>query len=267
MSTDGGANFNDIAGETSNTLDVPVVAATSGHQYRAVFTNVAGSTPSSPATLTVVPGLAILASPVSHTAVLGDSVSFTASATGTTKTAIQWQMSSDGGVTFSNIAGATKTTFTVKKVLAGQDGNLYRAKFTNAAGTAVSSVAALTVNFTVTLSKKQPITVEPGTAVTLVAQSSKLAPTGYQWQKSVDKGKTWTDMSGVTAGTLVVNVVVGDNGSYFRAEVTTTKSTTKSMPAILTVSIHRSFRHRRRTCRLPLAPRQRSRPRPTARYL
>jgi len=54
LSTDGGATFNDIPGQTSPTLTVDPTVQKSGYQYRAVFTNACGSSTTSAATPSVV---------------------------------------------------------------------------------------------------------------------------------------------------------------------------------------------------------------------
>jgi len=87
---------------------------------------------------------AVTTSPSSLTITPGQTASFTAAASGTPPPTIQWQLSTDGGVTFSNIAGATSTTITFTASLT-QNGNLYQAVFTNSAGSATSSAAQLTV--------------------------------------------------------------------------------------------------------------------------
>lgn len=56
VSTDDGGIWNNIVGETNTTLNLTCVTLTqNGYKYRAVFTNVCGSTSSDPATLTVTP--------------------------------------------------------------------------------------------------------------------------------------------------------------------------------------------------------------------
>ena len=76
------------------------------------------------------------------------STTFTATATGSPAVRVQWQVSVDGGVAWTNVARATTTTLRVvvaKKTGGLLDGNRYRALFTNTAGQAVSEVATLTV--------------------------------------------------------------------------------------------------------------------------
>ena len=68
-----------------------------------------------------------------------------ASASGYPTPTVQWQVSTNGGSSFSNISGATSATYTINAVTASQNGYKYRAVFTNSAGTATTSVATLTV--------------------------------------------------------------------------------------------------------------------------
>jgi hypothetical protein len=58
---------------------------------------------------------------------------------------VQWQVSTDGGATFANIAGATSTTLLLTAVPASANGNQYRAVFTNSVGSATRTAATLTV--------------------------------------------------------------------------------------------------------------------------
>ena len=54
----------------------------------------------------------IATQPANRTACPGASVSFAAAASGFPTPTVQWQSSSNGGATFTNIAGATSTTLT-----------------------------------------------------------------------------------------------------------------------------------------------------------
>jgi hypothetical protein len=58
---------------------------------------------------------------------------------------VQWQVSTDGGVTFSNLSGATSTTLSFAASTT-QNGNKYQAVFTNSGGSATTTAATLTVN-------------------------------------------------------------------------------------------------------------------------
>jgi hypothetical protein len=58
---------------------------------------------------------------------------------------VQWQISTNGGKTFTNINGATDTALYFDNVTPSMNGYEYRAVFTNMAGTAVTDAATLTV--------------------------------------------------------------------------------------------------------------------------
>ena len=58
---------------------------------------------------------------------------------------MQWQVSTDGGSTWSNISGATSTTFTLSTTTTSENGYKYRAVFTNSLGFATTTAANLTV--------------------------------------------------------------------------------------------------------------------------
>src|SRR5205807_12758 len=120
-----------------------------GNRYRAMFTNTAGSAPSLAATLVVHSPPAITANPSNKVVNEGQSVSFTAGASGSPAPSVQWQLSTDAGGTWENDvtdSGATSMTLTVASASLDQSGNEYRAVFTNGLGSATSSAATLTVH-------------------------------------------------------------------------------------------------------------------------
>jgi hypothetical protein len=75
----------------------------------------------------------------------GDLFSFTAYATGNPTPDVQWQVSTDGGLSFVDIPGASQSTFSAIAT-AADSGNLYQAMFSNTEGEAVSTAAMLTVD-------------------------------------------------------------------------------------------------------------------------
>ena len=135
-----GGKFMNIPNALSNTLTVSVVAADNGNQYRAVFN---GKVMSSAATLTVAKPPVIRTQPMDQMAPAGKPVSFSAASAFPTAT-VQWQVSVDGGETYSNIAGATGLRLTLT-AQAAANGNLYRAVFTYPVGMATTRAAVLLV--------------------------------------------------------------------------------------------------------------------------
>jgi hypothetical protein len=148
LSENGGTTWTDVAGATQTTLTLTAATAVNGDEYRAVFTNVLGSTDSTAATLTVG-GPAITEQPQSEDVASGYPVSFVATASGSPAPSIQWQVSTDHGQSWSNIAGATATTYSFYAA-ADQNLNEYQAVFTDALGTATTEPAILGVNYALT---------------------------------------------------------------------------------------------------------------------
>jgi hypothetical protein len=86
----------------------------------------------------------VTAQPEDQTVVAGDTVSFGAAASGDPAPGLQWQVSTDGGATWTDVASATASPLTFTASLE-QNGNQYHAVFTNSAGSATSDAATLTV--------------------------------------------------------------------------------------------------------------------------
>jgi hypothetical protein len=144
VSTDGGKTYTNIAGATSTTLTFTATAAQNHYRYRAVFSNAVGIATTAAATLTVQYAPTVTLSPSDRTVAPGHWVTFKAAATGNPKPTVQWQVSTDGGATWTDICGATSTTLSFI-ASAGDNGNKYRAVFTNVVGTATTTAATLTV--------------------------------------------------------------------------------------------------------------------------
>ena len=188
-------------------------------------------------TLTVRQAPSILTVPNGRTVVSGNSVTFTASASGFPVPTVQWQVSTNGGRSFSNISGATGTSYTISAVAAGQNGYEYRAVFTNSAGSVTTSAATLTVQYApiVTTNPRNTTVSAGGTATFTAAANSNPAAT-VQWQISLDGGSTWTDITGATSTTLTLtNVSASLNGHKYRAVFTNSIGSATTTAATLTV--------------------------------
>ena len=154
ISTDGGTTWSNIVGNstaTSTTLSGVIFGTfENGWKVRAVFTNGSGSATTNPATLTVAGPVApsVTAQPNDQTDSPGQVSTFSAAASGTPTPTVQWQISTDGGTTWSNIAGnSTATSTTLRGVIFGtfENGWKVRAVFTNGSGSATTNPATLTV--------------------------------------------------------------------------------------------------------------------------
>lgn len=91
----------------------------------------------------IVPQITLQPAAVSVTAPAA--ATFNAGASGTPAADVQWQRSNDDGATWTNIGGATAPSYTLAATAVGDHGALFRAVFTNSAGSATTSAAPLTV--------------------------------------------------------------------------------------------------------------------------
>jgi hypothetical protein len=188
-------------------------------------------------TLTVRAAPSILTNPASQTIVSGHSVTFSASASGYPAPTVQWQVSTNGGRSFSNISGATSPTYTINAVTASQNGYQYRAVFTNSAGSATTAVATLTVQSapTVTTNPSSKTVSAGQTASFTAAATGNPAPT-VQWQVSTDGGVTFTNISGASSPTLTLTGVTASQNRYkYRAVFTNALGSTTTTAAVLTI--------------------------------
>ena len=189
----------------------------------------------SPFELTWIASVPVASDPTDQTAVSGDDATFTASSAGTPTPTVQWQSSTDGTL-WADITGGTSTTLTLPDVTLADDGNLYRAVFTNDQGTDTSATAALTVTpLAPSTTDPADTTVTSGDDATFtVTVAGDPAPT-VQWETSTD-GLAWTDITGETAAQLVLQAVTtASDGTRYRAAVRSSAGTTWSAAAELTV--------------------------------
>ena len=127
----------------------PTTVADNGRRFRAMINGMAGSVTSSVATLTVN-AAAIAPSfstqPASVTVTEGQNAQLTVAVSGSPTPALQWQLSTDSGVNWSNINGATNAVFDIIAPSIANNGRQFRAVATNSAGSVNSNAATLTVN-------------------------------------------------------------------------------------------------------------------------
>jgi hypothetical protein len=119
------------------------------------------------ATLTVAAAApTVTTQPADTTAITGADATFTATADGDPSPSVQWQSSADG-TSWTDLSGGDHTTLTVHVVNPGQDGEHFRAVFTNSAGTATSDPATLTVPpVTLTVTDSSGGLEQPGATLT-----------------------------------------------------------------------------------------------------
>lgn len=109
-------------------------------------TSVADITKSASATVTLNPPAppVITQNPLPATALTGQTATFSVTASGV-GLSYQWQSMAPGAGTFSDISGATATSYTTPLLALADNGTQFRAKVTNAQGSVFSNAATLTV--------------------------------------------------------------------------------------------------------------------------
>jgi hypothetical protein len=204
----------------------------------------------------LVAGLVIATEPENAVASVGQttSVSFTLAAIGgTAPLSYRWRISTDGGLSFSNlsdgsgVAGATTTTLTVSDFTTA--GSLeYQAVVSDANGVAATtSAAALTINTAPSITtqpQNATATVGPSAFQSFtIAASGGTGPLGVQWRISTDGGLSFSNLSdgsrvgGATTTSLTVSDFTTAGSLEYQAVVTDANGVTAtSNAATLTVS-------------------------------
>src|SRR5262249_12548756 len=115
-------------------------------------------------TYTILPGAAptISVQPLSQGVCAGSSVTF--SVTASNVSTYQWQLSSNGGSTYTNINAANSSSYSLPITFVSQNGYRFRVILTNQCNIATSNVANLSVHPlpAVTLSAAPLLTLLPG---------------------------------------------------------------------------------------------------------
>jgi hypothetical protein len=216
-----------IAGATGPTLTLSSVdVEDDGRRFRARVSNDAGEVFSDFAALDVaLRAPVIVAHPVDTTVVEGAEATFAATASGT---ALSYQWLRNG----APIVGATDSTLVLSEVRLDEGGDAFALRVTNAAGSATSLYATLSVSLAPPRIVASPsdVTAGEGDEATFVvdARGSALA---YQWRRN------GAPLAGGTAATLSVVADYAFDGDVFDVVVSNTSGSVTSAAATLRVTL------------------------------
>jgi hypothetical protein len=198
---------------------------------------------------TIAPEITITVQPTAQTVFSAATATFgpiTATRTGTGTITYQWQKQESGTGAWSNINGATATSYTTGVLTVAADNtDKYRVIASLTGADSVTSTAvAVTVNPAVITIGTQPLSasVTAGQTAQFIAAATATgsATVSYQWQKSDDAGANWNNIVSATNATYTTGVltVVDDNNDQYRVIVSANKEATavNSSAATLTVS-------------------------------
>ncbi|MGO8872937.1 MAG: G1 family glutamic endopeptidase [Acidimicrobiales bacterium] len=235
VSTDGGHIFTAAAGATSKTYSFTAASDQSGDEYEAVFTSSAGAATTTAATLWVSGPPVVATAPTSATVASGGTAMFSATASGLPAPTVQWEVSTDGGETFTAISGATSASYSFIAAT-NQSGDQYEAVFTNPYGAVTTTAATLTVDTPPAVTADPAgIEVVPGGTATFSAGASGMPAPSVQWEVSTDSGTTFTTIAGATATTYTFTATAGESGDEYEAVFANPVGTATTTAATLTV--------------------------------
>jgi hypothetical protein len=241
-STNKGRTWSNVSGATSITYSFVASTSQNGYQYRAVFTNSAGSATTQAAVLTVTAAStapAVTQQPSSETVAAGSTASFSASVSGSPTPTVAWQVSTDGGSSWNPISGATSTTYSFT-AQSSDNNNEYEAVFTNAVSSATTDPATLTVTTPIgpqVTSDPQSQTVPSGSSASFSSSATGSPTPTVQWQVlTTQQGATWTDISGATSDIYSFTASLTQNGYEYEAVFTNSQGSVTTTAATLTVT-------------------------------
>jgi Immunoglobulin I-set domain/Immunoglobulin domain len=195
----------------------------SGDQFRCAVTNTAGTTTSSAATLSVGLVPSITTQPLPVTGTVGQTVSFSVTASGTGPLSYQWYK-------YSTPIGNSATLMLANLQLS--DAGTYGVHVTNAFGLAYSTNVSLTVN----AATAPVISVPPQSAhgaagqdILLTIVSSGSAPITYQWRKE------GVNISGATTDTLLLATIQASDAGHYDVVITNAAGSTTSNEVTVTI--------------------------------
>lgn len=216
-----------ISGATSATYTIASTSLADAGAYTVVVTNPAGSVTSSAAILTVNAPPVITAQPANQSVVVGQSATFSVTATGNPAPTYQWRK---GGVA---IAGGTASSYTTPLSVIGDSGSTFDVVVTNSIGSVTSAGATLTVNpapVAPTIST-QPAsqTVASGASVTFSVVATGTPTPTYQWYKN------GAVITGATSSSFTIASVAPSDAATYAVSATNSQGTITSSGATLTV--------------------------------
>ncbi|HXJ61550.1 MAG TPA: immunoglobulin domain-containing protein [Verrucomicrobiae bacterium] len=168
----------DIVGATTATLTISNVSVADAGSYTVAITNDQGSVTSAVARLTVLDP-AIIAQPASQVSEVGQSVTFSVTAVGTSPVTYQWQFNA------TDILGATSPSLTITNLQSANLGN-YTVIVANQFMSVTSAVATLQFRVPPTIVRppqSRTNVVGSDATFTVAVTNAATLPINYQWRR------------------------------------------------------------------------------------
>ena len=230
-----------LDGAKTATVYVPATMARNGFQYRCKVSNANGSVFTNIVTLTVKSNSkpTISVQPVSVTATVGATASFTVKASNATSYQWQYRKSSSDSWYVSACDGAKTSTVLVPATTA-RNGYQYRCKVSNANGYVFTNIVTLTVKS----GAKPTITTQPTSVTKYQDNTAKFTvkasnATSYQWYYRTSSSASWqkSTLSSATSSTISVIATRARNGYQYRCKVSNANGYVYSNTVTLSVNL------------------------------
>lgn len=208
------------------------------YRLTATITFAGGADPASTIALMVPPAPAQIASPPADLSVTsGQTALFTTTVSGLPVPTLQWQRRAPGATDWSDLAGATGTTYAFTAAFADH-GSQFRAVATNAGGSAISAAATLSVSASAPAFTAHPqaVSLVAGTTASFTLAADGDPAPALQWQRLAPGASSWVDLAGATGATYAFTATFADQGSQFRAVASNPGGSVASDPALVTVT-------------------------------
>jgi hypothetical protein len=233
-STNNGGNI--AAGTCSFT--VPANASVGPHKVVATDkSDTARSVDAAPFTVTApaCTAASVTTHPSNQSITYGANVTFTAGGGGSPAPTVQWQVSTNGGASFTDISGATSTTLTLTRPAVAASGNKYHAVFTNTCNgikTATTNDAALTI-------ARKAVTVTPNAGQGKTYGASDPALT-YTSSPALESGDSFSGglarATGESLGSYPINLGTLSAGNNYNLSLSATTVNFSITPKPVTVT-------------------------------
>ena len=213
----GAASWSNWSGRTAASTTAAANATWNGMQIRCVVKNSVGTTVNSNAAkITLSDALAITTQPMSKTINLGDSVTLSLKAQGSSLK-YQWYFKKKGQTSFTLWNGRTSATETCTPN-ATWDGIQLYCKITDGSGKTLHS-STVTVSVLSITAQPDDVTVEAGKDATFTVKATGSA-LKYQWQYKKSGATAWNNWTGRTAASTTATANSTWNGMQVRCIVT-----------------------------------------------
>jgi hypothetical protein len=227
-----GSSLGSGSGAQTATLTVGSLVTGDAGNYWVAVSGPGGSVTSQVATLTVYVPPSISTQPANKSVVLGQTVAFSVTASGSPAPSYQWNVNGTNLIDGPNISGSTSNILTLSNAQPAQAGNVF-VVITNYGGSITSSVRTLTVNipaFITTQPQNQMAAIGQNASFSVVASGT--ATLSYQWYFNGAKMG-----AGSTSSTLARNSIGTNNAGSYTVVVKNNYGSVTSAVATLTVYV------------------------------